>query len=111
MDRGSGEQRVTARAIIIATVVAVAAAVITPYTAYVARTWHFGWGTLPNGPVVIAFVLVAANGLMLRLWASRALTRADVLIIYSIATAKERRQRARETVAASCSETLTRSRT
>ena len=86
MERGSGEQRVTARAIIIATVVAVAAAVITPYTAYVARTWHFGWGTLPNGPVVIAFVLVAANGLMLRLWASRALTRADVLIIYSIAT-------------------------
>ncbi len=86
MERGSGEQRVTARAIIIATVVAVAAAVITPYTAYVSRTWHFGWGTLPNGPVVIAFVLVAAYGLTLRLVASRALTRADVLVIYSIAT-------------------------
>jgi hypothetical protein len=86
MERGGGEQRVTGRAIIVATVVAVAAALITPYTAYFTQTWHFGWGTLPNGPVVIAFVLVALNGLMLRLWAARALTRADVLIIYSIVT-------------------------
>jgi hypothetical protein len=86
VERGDGEQRVTGRAIIVATVVAMAAAAITPYTAYLTRTWHFGWGTLPNGPVVIAFALVAANGLMLRLRAAGALTRADLLIIYSILT-------------------------
>jgi len=63
-----------------------AAAVITPYTAYLTRTWHFGWGTLPNGPVVIAFVLLAANGLILRLRLAGALTRADLLVIYSILT-------------------------
>jgi hypothetical protein len=86
VERSGEERRVTGRAIIVATAVTMAAAVITPYTAYLTRTWHFGWGTLPNGPVVIAFVLVAANGLIVRLWAARALTRADVLVIYSIVT-------------------------
>jgi len=86
VERRSDEQRVTGRAILVATAVAMAAAFITPYTAYLTRTWHFGWGTLPNGPVVIAFVLLAANGLMLRLRVAGALTRSDLLVIYSILT-------------------------
>ncbi len=86
MEHQTNEQRVTGRAVLIATVVAMAAAVITPYTAYLTRTWAFGWGTLPNGPVVIAFVLLVANGLILRLRLTGALTRADLLVIYSILT-------------------------
>ena len=59
---------------------------ISPYTYYVSRTWYFGWGTLPNGPVVFAFTLVALNGLVLRLRPSLGLTRSDVLVIYVILT-------------------------
>jgi hypothetical protein len=66
------------------TLVTMAAAVVVPYTAYYSRTWGYGWGTLPNGPVVIAFVLVAINGLIMGVRPRAALTRADVLVIYSI---------------------------
>jgi len=71
---------------LLGTALAVAAAVVTPYTDYLSRTWNFGWGTLPNGPVVIAFLLVALNGLFLRWRTFLRLSRADVLIIYIILT-------------------------
>ncbi len=79
-----GGQRVSPRALLLGTLIAMAAAVVVPYTAYFSATWGYGWGTLPNGPVVIAFVLVAINGLAARLRPAMALTRADVLVIYSI---------------------------
>ena len=81
--RGQG---ISARAVLVGTSLAMLAAVVTPYTYYLSRTWNFGWGTLPNGPVVIAFLLVALNGLFLRLRASLGFTRADVLTIYIILT-------------------------
>ncbi len=61
-----------------------AVAAIVPYTAYFSATWGYGWGTLPNGPVVIAFVVVAINGLVVVMRPARALTRADIVVIYSI---------------------------
>ncbi len=82
--RRAGANQVSFRAILLGTLVTMAVAVVVPYTAYVSATWGYGWGTLPNGPVVIAFVLVAINGLAARLRPARALTRADVLVIYSI---------------------------
>jgi hypothetical protein len=66
--------------------IAMALAVVNPYTAYVSRTWDYGYGTLPKGPVVIAFLLVAANGLALRLRSRLGLTRADLIVIYTILT-------------------------
>lgn len=61
------EGRATARAVLVGTMIAMDLAIVNPYTAYVSRTWDYGCGTLPKGPVVIAFLLVAANGLALRL--------------------------------------------
>ncbi len=46
------------RAVFIGIALAMAVGFISPYTYYISRTWYFGWGTLPNGPVVFAFVLV-----------------------------------------------------
>jgi hypothetical protein len=74
------------RAVFIGTALAMAVGFISPYTYYVSRTWYFGWGTLPNGPVVFAFALVVLNGLVLRLRRSLGLTRADLLVIYVILT-------------------------
>ncbi len=79
-------QGISARAVVLATCLAVAAAVITPYTYYLSRTWNFGWGTLPNGPVVLAFLLVAVNGLLVRWRKALGLSRADVVTIYIILT-------------------------
>jgi hypothetical protein len=79
-------QGISPRAVLVGTALAVIAAVVAPYTNYLSRTWNFGWGTLPNGPVVIAFVLVALNGLFLRWRALLGFTRADVLTIYIILT-------------------------
>ena len=79
-------QAISARAVLVGTALAMAAAVVTPYTYYLSRTWNFGWGALPNGPVVIAFLLVALNGLFLRWRTSLGFTRADVLTIYIILT-------------------------
>ncbi len=79
-------QGISLRAVLLGTALAVIAAVVAPYTNYLSRTWNFGWGTLPNGPVVIAFVLVALNGLFLRWRSALGLTRADVLTIYIILT-------------------------
>jgi len=79
-------QGIAPRAVFIGTALATAVAVVTPYTSYLSRTWNFGWGTLPNGPVVFAFVLVMVNGLVLRLRRSLGLTRADLLVIYVILT-------------------------
>ncbi len=86
MDQASPERRVSGRAIVLGTAVVMIAAAVTPYTNYYTRTWHYGWGTLPNGPVVIAFLMVALNGLVMRLRPVRALTRADVLAVYSVLT-------------------------
>jgi hypothetical protein len=70
----------------VGTALAMVAAVVTPYTYYLSHTWNVGWGTLPNGPVVIAFLLVALNSLFLRWRSSWGFTRADVLTIYIILT-------------------------
>ena len=79
-------QAISARSVLVGTALAMVAAVVTPYTYYLSRTWNFGWGTSSNGPVVIAFLLVALNGLFLRVRASLGFTRADVLTIYIILT-------------------------
>jgi type IV secretory pathway VirB3-like protein len=78
---------VTTRAVLIGALVATAWAAISTYSDHYARlTWGFGWGSLPAGPVALAFLVVLANGVLKRLWPRRALGLSEVLIVYSILT-------------------------
>jgi len=79
------EGLVTSRAILLGVLLVIAWASISTYTDHVAGvTWSFGWGALPSGPVAAAFLLVLLNGLFLRLRPRSALSRSEVLIIYSL---------------------------
>jgi hypothetical protein len=78
---------VTTRAVLIGALVATAWAAISTYSDHYARlTWGFGWGSLPAGPVALAFLVVLANGVLKRLSPRRALSLSEVLIVYSILT-------------------------
>jgi hypothetical protein len=78
---------ITVRAVLLGTLLTVAWAAVSAYTDHYTRvTWSFGWGALPGGPVAFAFVCVLANGLLLRIRPRLALSRAEVLIIYSSLT-------------------------
>lgn len=77
----------TARAVLLATLLAVAWAATSTYTDhYAGVTWSFGWGALPSGPVAVAFLVVLANGLVVRLRPGSALSRSEVLVIYCLLT-------------------------
>jgi len=66
-------QRIAPRAVLIGTVLAMVVAVVTPYTYNVSRTWVFGWGTLPNGPVAPCPETHLASSMLVRplSWYSR----------------------------------------
>jgi hypothetical protein len=88
--RGPGaakESVVTGRAILLGTLFTLAWAATAAYTDHYARvTWSFGWGSLPSGPVAFAFLLVLINGIFVRLWPRAALSRSEILVIYSLLT-------------------------
>ncbi len=76
---------ITVRAVLLGALVGALLALANPYTHYVAGAWSIGWGSLPMGVVFALFVLVAANGLLVRLSPGKALTRSDLLSAYGTA--------------------------
>ncbi len=79
--------RVSLRAVLIGIVLVAGWAAVSPYSDhYTGLTWGFGWGSLPVGPVALAFLLVLVNSLVARLFPRWALTAAEVLIAYSMLT-------------------------
>jgi hypothetical protein len=79
--------RVSLRAVVVGAVLVAGWAAISPYSDhYTGLTWGFGWGSLPVGPVALAFLLVVVNTLVARLLPRWALTGAEVLIAYSMLT-------------------------
>lgn len=86
-ERASREGRVTARAVVLGVMLTAIWAATSTYTdQYAGVTWTFGWGALPAIPVALAFLLVLANGLLVRLRPAIALTRSEVLVVYCLLT-------------------------
>ncbi len=86
---GDGERPpvhgVSLRAVVIGAVVIAALAVVNPYLQFLLASWWIvGTGSLLGGPVLVLFLLVAANGALVRLWPARALTRVELLVIYGM---------------------------
>ncbi len=75
---------ITGRAILLGALVSALLAVLNPYTHYVTATWSIGWGSLPMGPVFAVFILVAVNGLLVRLCPRRAFSRGELLVAYAM---------------------------
>jgi hypothetical protein len=81
------EGGISARAIVLSLALVAVWAAIATYSDHYARvTWSFGWGALPSGPVAFAFLLVVVNGLLIRVRPRRALSRAEVLVVYCLLT-------------------------
>ncbi len=75
---------ITARAILLGALSVALLAAINPHLAFVSRTWSVGDGSLLNSAVFILFLLVAANGVIARLWPGRALHRSELLVVYGM---------------------------
>ncbi len=77
---------VTVRALVLGAVSVAALGAINPYLAFVSQTWAVGSGSLLNSPVLVLFVLVCANGALMRWWPGRAFSRAELLVVYGMLT-------------------------
>lgn len=78
---------ISKRAVLIGALAAMVWAAVSAYTdQYTRLTWGIGWGALPAGPVAAAFLVVAVNGLLVRLRPRWALNRAEIIIIYCMLT-------------------------
>ncbi len=75
---------ITVRSVAIGAAAVALLALINPHTAFISRTWSVGYGSLLGGSVVVLFLLVAANGLSLRLFPGVALTRSELLVVYGM---------------------------
>ncbi len=83
-ERSFAARAVSARALIIGGLAVALVSAINPAAAFVLKSWTAGGGSLLGGPVLILFVLVATNGLARRLCPDRALSRGEMLVIYSM---------------------------
>ncbi len=75
---------ITVRAVVVGAASVALLAAINPYLAFVTRTWTVGSGSLLGSPVVVLFVLIVANGLLLKYWPGRAFSRQEMLVVYGM---------------------------
>jgi len=75
---------VTPRAVVLGSLIIALFAVVNPYGSFVKKTWSVGSGPLISSAIVVLFVLVLANGAIVRLWPERALRRAELLVVYGM---------------------------
>lgn len=75
---------ITPRAVVLGAAAVGLLAAINPWLAFVSRTWSVGSGSLLPSPLVVVFVLTLANGLLVRVSPRRALTRAELLVVYGM---------------------------
>ena len=61
-------------------------AFVNPYLTFITRVWSVGSGSLLSGAIVMLVLLVALNGLLLRLRPRWALTRGELLVVYGMMT-------------------------
>lgn len=75
---------ITLRAVLLGALGVALLAGVNPYTTFVLRVWSVGSGSLLSGSVVVLFLLVLANGALLRLRPSLAFTRGELLVAYGM---------------------------
>ena len=75
---------ITPRAVLLGALSVGLLAFVNPYLAFISRTWSVGSGSLLQSPLVILFTFVLLNGLLVRYWPGRALTRSELLVIYGM---------------------------
>jgi hypothetical protein len=63
---------------------------VNPYLQFMLDSWWIvGVGSLLSGPILTLFLLVALNGLLVRLWPGKAFTRTELLVIYGMGIVSE----------------------
>jgi len=75
---------ISLRAVLLGALGVALLAAVNPYTTFVLRVWSVGSGSLLSGAVVVLFLLVLLNGVLLRLWPSRAFSRGELLVAYGM---------------------------
>jgi hypothetical protein len=75
---------VTLRAALIGVLSIIVLSIANPYVYWVLHTWDVGSGMLMPGMVLVLFLLVALNTLLVRLGPGRALSRTELLVVYSM---------------------------
>ena len=77
---------ITARAVILGALLVLVLVITNPYLAFIVDYWTAGSGAVLNGPIAALFLLVALNGSLKRFCPQRAFTRAELLVVYAMAT-------------------------
>jgi len=75
---------ITPRAVLLGALSVAFLALINPYLAFVTRIWTVGSSSLLGSPLVVLFAFVLLNGLLVRIWPRRSLTRGELLVVYGM---------------------------